>query len=234
MTKGKRTRNQSGGSSSEVLTLSMLRSELETFKVSLRDEIIREVKSIIADKFNELNSKIQQHDDEIALLKKHLAESEGRRLREARQELALNVVISGLPESDNETSEQLAKKIDSVFSALDKVDGLSVASGVRAFYRVGRPNGRRIVKIKMKSRDHRNLLLSNARLLRNNPDFQGVYIAADRCFLDRQESLRLRLRAKSLRSDFPKAEIKYTKGKLLVDGLEVDKEDPLAQIFLSH
>lgn len=232
MTKGRKGQNPTvdspSDSGSRVLTLSMFRAEMAAFKTALHDEFIHEVKSVIAEKLNELNARIVKQDEEIALLKKHLVESEGRRLKEARQELAQNVVITGLPEADSETTDQLAVKIDSVFSAV-KVE--EVSSSARSFCRVGRPNGKRVIKITMKSRDHRNLLLSNARLLRNNPVFQGVYVGADRCYLDRQESARLRLRAKSMRSEFPNSEVRLTKGKLMLDGTVVDKEDPLSNIF---
>ena len=101
MVKSKRVRNPTGDSPSDsvstVLTLPMFRAEMATFKISLRDELIHEVRSAIAEKFRELNAKIKQQDEEVALLKRHLVESEGRSLREARQELALNVVITGVP-----------------------------------------------------------------------------------------------------------------------------------------
>ena len=231
MTKGRRTRietDPAACSGTDALTLSTLRAELTSFKNSLREEIIKDVNSLIAEKFNELNNKILEQENEIALLKSHLMESERQCLRRPREELASYVVIVGITEEDNETTGQLTTKVENVFKALDVTD---VGVHDCSITRVDRPNGKRVIKVTTKSREHRRLLLSNARSLRKYPVFHGVYVEADRCFLDRQESARLRHKAKTLRSDFPDSEVRLTRGRLLLNGEEIDREDPLKQLF---
>ena len=173
----------------DELTLTNFRAELSFFKEQLRAEITTAINNIVSAKFEELKKKIIEQDKEMAVLRDHLIHIERQRLLQARLELASNVVISGCPEDDDETSAHLSDKIDDIFTALDADD---IPIDKCRITRVGRPNGCRLIKITTPTRDQRNLLLSRAKRLRDDTTFRGVYLNADRCFLDRKEFARLR------------------------------------------
>ena len=225
----RRGSRQSSGE--EELTITVFRAELTKLKDELRTEIIAGLNEMIRKELTELNDRIGKQDEEITFLKKCLVESERQRLHASRQEVASNVIISGLPEGESETDEELCDKVESIFKALNVED---VDVDDCKLSRVGRPNGHRAVKIVTPSHAKRNLLLSRARTLRYHADLRRVYMNADRCFLDRKEAARLRQRARIWTQDHPDDQVRLVRGKLTVNGSEIDKEEPLRHLFPRH
>ena len=213
----------------EQLTIEAFRTELTKLKDELRNEIISDLHQLLTAKLSVLTTRIEEQDAEIASLRKCLLESERQRLHASRQEVASNVVISGLREDDGETDDALSSKVASVFDTLGVED---IDIDKCTITRLGRPNGgRRVIKVITPSRAKRDLLLSRAKTLRSNADFNGVYINADRCFLDRKEAARLRGVAKAWREEHPRDNVQLSKGKLFVNGDEFDREDPLSLLL---
>ena len=134
---------------------------------------------MIHNELAELNNRLSRQNEEISFLKKAVVESERQRLHASRQEMASNVIITGLPEGESETDGELLEKVDSIFKTVN-VENVSVNDCKLS--RVGRPNGHRAIKIVTPSHEKRNLLLSKASTLRNNAGLRHVYINADRSF----------------------------------------------------
>lgn len=213
----------------EQLTIETFRTELTKLKDELRNEIIADLNQLLTAKLSMLTTRIEEQDAEIASLRKCLLESERQRLHTSRQEVASNIVISGLPEDDGETDDTLSNKVASVFDTLDVKD---IDIDKCTITRLGRPNGgRRPIKVITPSRAKRDLLLSKAKTLRSNASLQSVYINADRCFLDRKEAARLRSVAKARREEHPNDHVRLSKGKLFINGDEFDRENPLSLLL---
>ena len=90
-----------------------------------------------------------------------------------------------------------------------------------------------MVKVVASSVGQRNNILKKARLLRRNEKFRRIYLDSDKCFWDRKEGAWLRQKAKTLRTKNPGMSVRIQKGKLLLEGEEVDRENPIRFLFPS-
>ena len=208
----------------------IIKKEFAKMKTEFQKEMCALVKETICAEFRKLEKKVMEQEIVINQLKKAFLDSEMNRLREKRSETASNLILSGLPEAADEAAHDLTAKTTSVLRHLDpKFNGSDMKT-----MRIGRESGDhpRKVKISMKLRVDRNNLLRNARQLRTYPNGgKSLFLDADRPFLDRKEGARLRAKSRDLRNEHPDKEIMIKKGKLLVDGLVVDSENPLRHIF---
>ena len=208
------------------LSHSALKDELLKLKCDLKDELALIISNAVSGHMKQLEEKIA-HQQEIDNLKRYVWNSEKDKLQAIRKELAPNLVISGLSESDFETSEELGEKVGKVLNFLDADLNKST------FRWVGRrvENKTRIVKVITGSVHERNRVLSKSRLLRNNPQFDKVYVDSDKCFLDRKELARLRGRARVLRNERPNSSVRLFRDKLFVEDDEVDHAEPLRHVL---
>ena len=208
------------------LSHSALKDELLKLKCDLKDELALIISNAVSGHVKQLEEKIA-HQQEIDNLKRYVWNSEKDKLQAIRKELAPNLVISGLSESDFETSEELGEKVGKVLNFLDADLNKST------FRWVGRrvENKTRIVKVITGSVHERNRVLSKSRLLRNNPQFDKVYVDSDKCFLDRKELARLRGRARVLRNERPNSSVRLFRDKLFVEDDEVDHAEPLRHVL---
>ena len=134
-----------------------------------------------------MRARIGDQEREIERLKKLTVESEERKLEEKRHNLSRNVVVYGIEESDDETSSGLMRRVRDVFETLHPVMNCEMPE------RIGKSSGERPrpVKVKLANIEDRNALLRKARNLRDGPH-KNIFLNADRTFLDRKESGRLR------------------------------------------
>ena len=209
------------------LSHSALKDELLKLKCDLKDELALIISNAVSGHVKQLEEKIAHQQKEIDNLKRYVWNSEKDKLQAIRKELASNLVISGPSESDFENSEELGGKVGKVLNFLDADLNKST------FRRVGRrvENKTRIVKVITGSVHERNRVLSKSRLLRNNPQFDKVYVDSDKCFLDRKELARLRGRARVLRNERPNSSVRLFRDKLFVDDDEVDHAEPLRHVL---
>lgn len=180
-----------------------------------------------------LHNKVREQQQEIDTLKSCLVDAEKRRLADDRRARARNLVIRGLEEQDEEDSDDLIKSVRDVFRAVD-VDDEEIQ--IKDVERIGKSTGTqyRLVKVVLSNVSQRNALLEKARLLRGKTNYNSIYFDCDRSFWDRKENARIRHRAKVLRAQNPEKSVRIHRGRLLLDGSEVDREDPLRLIFPSN
>lgn len=199
--------------------IALLKQDLHTENEKVRNMITTEIKAI--------HEKVKHHDDELAYLKSFLVSKEQEKLRETRASLSANFVISGLPESSNETPDNLSSSVDSLLGEINaRVEAVSIN-------RIGKKSGTkpRLVKVITKSKDDRNKVLHRSKDLRLDQRFKEVFIDPDRCRIDQREHLRLRNVVKTLRNDNPNKRVVLYKGEVLVDDKVYDFEQPLTHIF---
>lgn len=212
------------------LTSDILRQELTNFKKELKEEITTTVRAAVSMELRELQQKVVQQQKEIDVLKKYIINLELSKLKDMRRSLSSNVILRGVPEEENESEGVLMEKVQ------DVCDAMSSSVKITQVERVGKKSQDRPRPIRAitGSRDERNSLLQKSRSLRNDSTFQNVYLDTDKCYLDRKESTRIRLKAKQLRLQNPLAIVKIRKGILLVDDEIVDAENPLNHVFPSN
>ena len=161
----------------------------------------------------------------IGHMKKLIFDSEEAKLKEKREEASYNVILSGLKEVDNETSSVLTSKVVDVLSSFHPPVSFRAE-------RLGKPltDRPRLVKLHLTDKKNRSSLLCSASKLKLG-SFKNIYLNADRTFLDRKEHARLREKANSLSMSNSDAHITFQNGSLRVDGVEIDKANPLQHLF---
>ena len=212
----------------------IIREEFEKIRKDFQSELIDSIKDAVTSEFTKLNEKICEQQKRIECLEKALLHCEYSRLLDKRRENACNLILSGLPESEEENDADTEGKTTDILQRIN----VDAASRIVSAVRIGRKNDHRPRKIKIvtKSLQDRNSFLRNSRLLLNANAGAGgpnLYLDTDRPLLDRKEAARLRAKAKKLRSECPGKVIKIFKDKLLVDGSVVDIEQPLRHITFS-
>lgn len=214
-------------SADSPLSHAMFKDELSKLKRELLEELGQVISQTVSCHISKLEQKIAQQQKEIDSLRQVVLRGEIDKLQAARKELAPNLVIRGLTDGDTESNDELQEKVNNVVHFLDA--GVEIIS----FCRVGRrlANNARIVKVVTRSVHERNAVLKKCKLLRGRPEFTDVYIDSDKCFLDRRENDRLRKKVKLLRSENPNKQVRLFKGKILVDGDEVDHAEPLRHLL---
>ena len=125
-----------------------------------------------------------------------------------------NIIVSGIDESASGTlDERMANDAERIAAMLRCVG--SSADSVVDIRRLGKPGsgGRRLLRVTLSSTDSKFSVLRNAKLLRNDPDFRGVYINHDRTKMQQAQYKALREEVK-LRKDLGEDPVIY-RGKVV-------------------
>ena len=206
----------------------LMREELTKFRVSFRDEMISVISKALRDEIADLKEKVKEQEKEILALKVVMWKNKDERLKEQRRALSRNVILRGIPEEQGEGI------LDAKDVAERNLRNIDPEIEVEKAERIGKKidHKPRLIKVILVDKDQRNHLLRLARRNRESLP-KGMYVDADRPFLDRKEAARLRERQRELRKNFPEKNVRILRGKLLVDDDEVDRENPLQYLFPS-
>ncbi|KAL5261856.1 hypothetical protein ACHWQZ_G007533 [Mnemiopsis leidyi] len=124
------------------------------------------------------------------------------------EEMSKNAIVYGLVETEHET---LLKKVEEVLAEIGEKPNLTSCS------RVGtkRDNAIRPVKITLKSIDHVNQILRNAKILHTKTGYSGIYICPDRTAEQRKADKRLWEQLKTKRKTEPEKDHRIRNGRLV-------------------
>ena len=211
------------------LTLTAFKEEIENFKEKFMAEMTQIISQTMKKHLHELEGKIARQQEEINALKRVVQSAETEKLKTVRRELAPNLIIRGLYENDGETSEALKDRVNDLFVTLET----DVVVHVKSIHRVGKRSDSRprMVKVVTGGVTERNAVLKKGSLLRQHRKFQHVFVDSDKCWLDRRENQILRRTAKLLRGSHPSSEVNILRGILFLDNEEVDRADPIQNLF---
>ena len=84
----------------------IIRDEFDKMRKELRSEMTQAIKEAVTTEFTKLNDKISEQNKRIEFLENAPQEYEYSRLLDKRRENACNIVLSGLPESEEENIER--------------------------------------------------------------------------------------------------------------------------------
>ena len=87
------------------------------------------------------------------------------------------------------------------------------------------------VKLILKDVEIKSQIINEAKRLKGSNHLNGVYIKNDETKLSRKENYRLRQKRRTLKTQHTNTDIKIEKGKIIQDGLVVDKYDITNQLF---
>lgn len=148
------------------------------------------------------------------------------RLRDKRKEISCNLIVRGFAEEGEETGIQTKQKVSQLLQKA--VPDANIVTAVR----IGKPDPQRprLVKITVDKFEARNSLLTECRRQRHGA-FRNIFVDPDRTLPDRKEAFRLRQRLRQLRLQHPEKDVQLKRSILTVDGLEVDREQPLRHVF---
>jgi len=214
-------------------SVAQINQKVETIINERLEKLREDIKSDFDGKIANLESTVAAQAAEIDALRAHNAMLAGEVdslamnfHSEIRKSVQNNIVVSGIPEDEDGTEMPLIAR-----NILEKL-GSSV-DNISHFLRVGKEqNGRpRLLKISLHSACERIKILKNARLLRLDSQYEGIYVNSDLTFGERQERKRLREKSLQIEKENPTAEIILRRGKLVVDGTVVDFISPHRHLF---
>lgn len=193
-----------------------------------------EIRSSFESKIKHLESIIQKQADEIGELKSRQQMADGKLNAVAfsthqrmRREIQTNVVISGIPEkAENEV--EIPEKAKEVLRTLDCYESVIVHHG-----RVGKSNNGkpRLLKITFRYLSDKVKAVRNAKRLRDDANFHGVFLNSDQTFAERREHKRLRDLASQMRIKNPDDDVFLHRGNLTVNGTIVESATPHRLLF---
>lgn len=212
------------------ITIEYLDSALKELRDSLHTNIVNE----LTQQIQQLRSIIDKQNDTISLqstqienFKQQLSSQHNAIIHQAKRieamevkNRSLNLIIRGIPENP---TVPLIDDIQNNFKSNEPFNIVSCS-------RIGKlqQNNTRPIKITVSSFDDK-IKLSN--FARSNLRTKSIYVNFDEPPLTSRENKRLRDKAKSLKTDNPTKDYKLDKGRLLVDGMELDRFDLKNQIF---
>lgn len=186
----------------------------------LRIDIRKDIKTEIS----ELRSIIDNQKIEINTLKSIVTDQQSSILFLQRKDIEKNIVISGIAEIDEK------KDKGTILEVLQAVNPQIKDESITHYHRFGKKTPRQL-KVSLSSKEIKFSAVRNAKKLRDDQNFENVFINSDQTRADSSESWRLRTKVKELKKDNPLKEIYIKGGSLLMDGTEIDKADPLKQLF---
>ena len=177
--------------------------------------------------------RIERQENETNTMKKVIVNQQLFLERNQRERLASNLMITGIAKDGitiggkilNETSEKVTALLHHIKAPVDQ------QQYTMHEFEGNSENTTIAVKLTFTDIETKKKVLGNAKLLKNSKEFPGVYIRNDETKISRKENFRLRDKARNLKSQHSESEVKIVKGKLLHDGVEVDKFDISNQIF---
>lgn len=210
----------------------LLEKRLSKSLDKLRQEIkgdfmneIKRLKSIIDDQGKEiaaLKAEAHHNADQLHVNVEALAKTTHRQMQIER---APNIIISGLPENSEDDTQ-----VKDVLATLDCTDSKIVLSE-----RIGRPREGKSRLLRLKFRDHKDkaTAIRNAKRLRSDHKFDGIYVNPDLTFAERIERKRLNAAAAKMRETYFHTDTRVTlsRGILYQDGIEVDRASPHQHLF---
>lgn len=124
-----------------------------------------------------------------------------------------NLMVFGLPESENEDAASTKSKVSDVLSRLESTPVVSSTT------RVGKKSGNRPrpIKVTLESREDLILLLKKAKLLRQDETYRQVYLSPDLTKVEREENNRVYKTLKQLRMDNPGRKYFIRGGSIMFD-----------------
>lgn len=205
----------------------MLDKRLEVLAAEIRSnfqakfERLEEVIAAQAAEIEQLKS-LRLHEADLKL--DALAFSLHQRMR---VEIENNVVMTGIPEADVNENEIPAD----AKAVLEKLDCLNCE--LVNYSRVGRSyDGKpRLLKIQFRHFRDKAKAVKNAKRLREETKFHGVYVNPDQTLEERREFRRLRDKANRLKLENPEAAVLLRRGNLWFDGTLADRSVPHRHLF---
>ena len=204
-------------------------SYIDSALEKLRQDIRHDFETALEQKFNSLALELNKQNEQIDMMKTVIRQQQNALLEFKRKELNMNVIIYGIPECESSLPADEIKSVQEIFSKIELADDILLSSQ----HRLGKPNfaqGKPLpMKVVLKSTEHRNEVLKNAKILRNSTALRSIYINRDEPKEDRIENNRLRSALKEQKKQNP--EVKLIRGKLLLQDKVLDSFDPLRHLF---
>lgn len=194
---------------------STLRVQLDTLSVQINSYMASTTSRI-----DQLETKLSKTPTPNNTIHNQLSAQQDIILTLQRKEIENNLVIHGIQESTDSHS---------AVSLLLPAVGVN-ADSIDRIFRIGKKpdnNKPRTIKVILKDRNSKFTALKNAKNLRKDDKFKGIYINSDQIKCDRLESTRLRRKFKQLRTDNPDKLIELKRGILSIDGVETDRSNPI-------
>ena len=185
----------------------------------LREDIAK----LLSNQTETLQAVIEKQNKKIDQLENIVRTQQSTILQLQRKEVAQNIIISGIPENNNDDADNIKE----VLATLECQKPIEVTT------RIGMKihNKPRLLKVTFKNIQDSKLAIRNAKQLRNSNKFKGIYVNPDQIYADRIESRRIREKYKLLVSQNSANEVKIKKGILYLNDEEVDRQDPISQVF---
>ena len=232
----------SGGHLLKIITQAnnMLLSQISTLHEvvsNLQDEVsTHKIKcGKNEEKLNQNVEQIDKQDKEINTLKTVILNQQLFIEKSQRVLLAKNLMITGIPRNDVEWGENRytdkKEKVEAVLEAIEA--NLTEDSYELKVFDADTDRPTFAAKLIFNDTETKNTVLVKASKLRECEceQLKKVYIKNDETKLASKENYRLRQKRRNLIKEHPNAVFKIEKGKLLQDGMEVDKFDLNNQIF---
>jgi hypothetical protein len=222
---GRRSSNKETG---DVIT----RDDLTTLLNKLRNDMKKDMETSFFKfkkdmdlKFNELNKENKMLKNEIIVLHK---KDEQRQMNEK----SCNVIISGVPEGNQEMANQVINHLLDQEHLPDRASTVVVD-----FTRLGKQTENKVrpIKATLRSKAFRNTLMKHCKTLRDaGPSFKNVYVNPDLPPATLLENSRLRKHVRVLKESDKDADIKLFRGELKFNNEVVDSFDIANQLFLDQ
>ena len=205
-------------------------------------EIIKKVAELIETQVKKIDDVVQPLVKQVKILEKELRDKSEKietltsiiiNMQKSLNmidmaERATNVMISGLDEENVVVSDELTLTSDKAkVEHILGVIGTNIPNrDIQEFVRIGKPKPgyTRLLKLKVRTKEQRNLITEKAANLKTISYLKKTYIKKDTHPVYVQETSRLRAKMKRLK-EIPGNEdkVKIVDGNLEVDGLIVDK-----------
>ena len=207
--------------------------ELENSK-AIQDPII----ASNTESANANTEKIEGLEKTIVMLKKVIVNQQKYMEQLQRSQLANNMMISGIPDTplvlEDAEKNTTEEKVEAILHELNH-DLSADDYTVKIFDPYTKLDGTitHSAKVTFKCVDTKKATLTNAKSFKEKEDqfFKSVYCKNDETKLARDENYRLRKKAKAIREEFPREDVKIEKGILRRNGTQVDAFDLNNQLF---
>ena len=214
-------------SSIDALLEKRLSSSIKKLRCEIRADLLEEI--------NHLKTVIENQALEIAELKSQalihssvMTDLDTLAMvthSQMRREIAPSVVISGLSEDsdvdDGDRIEEILCKLDCSSCEVIRHERVGRAT-------TGRP---RLLKVKFRPPSEKTKVVRNCRRLRNDSEYNGIYVNPDLTYAERHERRRLHTVMDNLKRQNINSNVSINKGVLYQDGLEVDRALPHRFLF---
>jgi hypothetical protein len=217
--------DSSQNSSTSTETTNLSKESLDCIRILIRTEF--------KESFEKIEKVINELKTENTSLKRIIASQQLALEKIEMDRRTLNLVIKGLPEPTSTISD--TNQVTSLLEAVRiQCDSPPPSVKFQSLRRVGKidPNRPRLLVATFSHKSDKELILKNAKCLKNSPTYGKTYFSPDLPELTRKENTRLYLAAKSARLNNPADTVLLQRGKLLINGTVQDSFDLQNQLFL--